>query len=118
MIRFVVPLKVTGEYGMNRIYAGAHWSVRKGQAEEIHRLVVLAMKAARIQRKPFEKPVSISIRYNTRMDIDNCGYLAKLLIDGMKGYLIKDDGKRYVKELALGFWEGDGVLVQVWEWNE
>lgn len=113
MIQFVIPLKVTGKYGLNKIYAGVHWSVRKRQAEEIHKLVVLALRAEGIKRKPHEKPVSISILYNTRMDIDNHGYLTKLIIDGLKGYLIQDDSKRYVRGITQGFWEGDGVLVEV-----
>ena len=34
MIRFTIPLKVNAEYGLNKVYAGVHWSKRKKQAEE------------------------------------------------------------------------------------
>lgn len=99
MIKFEIPFKVTGEYGMNKIYAGIHWAKRKKQADEIHMLVWSELRRQKIPKKIFEKPVVITIIYNSNLDIDNHGYLTKMLIDGLKGYLIADDDKSHVIEI-------------------
>lgn len=110
-----IPLKVTGEYGMNKIYAGVHWSKRKKQAEEIHALVRCELQRQKIPRKPFEKPVEIIFKYNSRLDVSNHGYLSKLIEDALKGYLIVDDSRKYVRRFVQEFWDGDGILVEVRE---
>ena len=118
MIAFVLDLEVTGEWGLNKLYAGVHWSKRKHQAEQIHGLVQTTLKQKRIPRKTFSKPVSVRISYNSRLDIDNHGYLSKLIIDGLKGYLIEDDRRKYIRALHQCFWSGEGVLVEVFEKGE
>lgn len=119
MIKFTIPLKVNAEYGLNKVYAGVHWSKRKKQAEEIHELVYHSMMQQNVPPVLFKRPVRIDISYNSRMDCDNHGYLTKLIIDGMKGYLLKDDSKKYVKGVYQTYLEGKkidyGVLVEVWE---
>ena len=118
MIAFVLDLDVTGEWGLNKLYAGVHWSKRKRQAEQIHGLVQTTLKQKRIPRKMFSKPVSVRISYNSRLDIDNHGYLSKLIIDGLKGYLIEDDRRKYIRALHQCFWSGEGVLVEIFEKGE
>lgn len=118
MIAFVLDLDVTGEWGLNKLYAGVHWSKRKHQAEQIHGLVQTTLKQKRIPRKMFSKPVSVRISYNSRLDIDNHGYLSKLIIDGLKGYLIEDDRRKYIRALHQCFWSGEGVLVEIFEKGE
>ena len=113
MISFVVDLKVNSEYGMNKLYSGVHWTVRKRQADFIHSLIQTTLYVNKVPKMPFKSPVKVSISYNSRLDIDNHSYLSKLIIDGMKGWLIQDDTKRYVRELNQKFWEGKGILVEV-----
>ena len=115
MIKFVVDFKVTGEYGMNKLYSNCHWTVRKRQADFIHSLVQTTLYANKIPKKLFSKPVKVTISYNSRLDIDNHGYLSKLIIDGLKGYLITDDTKKYLVELDQKFWNGEGIQVEVQE---
>lgn len=100
---------------MNKIYAGVHWSKRKKQAEEIHALVRYELYRQKIPRKPFEKPVEIIFKYNSRLDVSNHGYLSKLIEDALKGYLIVDDSRKYVKRIVQEFWDGDGICVEVRE---
>ena len=121
MIRFRLALKPTAKWGMNELYASAkHWSKRGSQAHEVHLLVKQAIRNQNRNVKPFKCPVSVRILYNSRLDLDNHGYLAKLIIDGMKGVLIEDDDRRYVKEITHGFHSGDPgvVLVEVKEIHE
>lgn len=110
-----LPLKVTGEYGMNKLYAGVHWAKRKKQADEIHALVRYELYRQRIPRKAFENPVEIIFKYNSRLDISNHGYLSKLIEDALKGYLIVDDSRKYVRRFVQEFWDGDGILVEIRE---
>lgn len=112
-IEFTVRCKPTSEWSMNSIYSGSHWSKRKHKADQIHRAVYAALKQAGIPRKPLPFPVRIHIRYNSRLDIDNHGYLAKLIVDGIKGWIVKDDSRRYVKELVQSFHEGKVDFIYV-----
>jgi hypothetical protein len=114
MISFVIDFKVDSTYGMNKLYAGTHWTKRKRQADFIHSLVQTTLYANKVPRMPFNKPVRVCISYNSRLDIDNHSYLSKLIIDGLKGYLIEDDTKKYLVELNQKFWNGNGILVEVY----
>lgn len=116
-MKFVIDFKVTGEYGMNKLYSGCHWTIRKRQADYIHSLVQTALYVNKVPKVIFKSPVKVTISYNSRLDIDNHSYLSKLIIDGMKGYLIQDDTKKYVVNLEQKFWEGQGVKVEVEEVN-
>lgn len=115
MIKFTVPLKVTGEYGMNKIYAGIHWKKRQQQAKEIHELMYYSMMAQHVPKKLFKRPVVINISYNSNLDIDNHGYLTKMLVDGLRGYLIVDDEREFVTEIRQKFYDGKDVLIEIWE---
>lgn len=90
-------------FGMNAIYAGKHWSQRRQDAEYWHALTLSAINAAHIRKRPFEKPVIITFLWNDRLDCTNHAYMAKLIEDGMKGKLITDDSKRYVRGIEHYF---------------
>lgn len=115
MTRFVIDLSVTSKYSMNEIYSGKHWSVRKKTADEIHELTQWCMIMSLVKKELYKKPVVVTISYDSRLDIDNHGWLSKMIIDAMKDYILKDDTKKYVKELRQKFWNGDGILVEVEE---
>lgn len=112
-IKFNIDLKVTGKYGLNKIYSGIHWAKRKKLADSIHLLVVSSLRNQKIPRKIFEVPVEITIFYNSRMDIDNHGFLTKMIIDALKGYLIQEDSKKYVCSITQQFWRGEGICVNL-----
>jgi hypothetical protein len=118
MVSFIVPLKVNAQYGLNKIYSGTHWNNRKKVAEEIHELVFYSLKQQKIPRCLFVNPVGICISYNSKLDCDNHGYLTKMIIDALKGYLIEDDDRKHVKEIRQRFHSGRDVVVEVWEMNE
>ena len=114
-IKFTIDEKITGKVGSNRFYAGVHWAVRKKTADYWHQLVVESMVKAKLPCMPFNKPVRVSLKVNSRLDIDNHAFLAKLIIDGLKGYLIEDDNRKYVQELNFAFWDSNLIEVEVEE---
>lgn len=119
VFRFWIPLQVRSkEFGMNELYSQSkHWGTRKWQAQQVHMLVRQQIRKVNRNAKPFDKPVVVTIWYNTRLDIDNHGYLAKLIIDGMKGILIQDDDRKNVKGIRQYFHSSDKgkIFVEVEE---
>lgn len=109
---FTIPIKVDARLSLNKIYSGVHYAVRRKMADEIHaatRYAILESGSYRLTKDP----VAVSMWFCSGLDLDNHGFLAKCIIDGMKGLLIADDNKKYLKSLTFGFWGGDGVLVQI-----
>ena len=103
------------QYGMNAYYAGKHWSERKKDAEFWHLLTRSAMNKQEVRRKPFEKPVEISFLWNDKLDLDNHAVMGKMIVDGMKGRLINDDNRTWLKGIYHGFHDEDYILVQIRE---
>ena len=103
------------QYGMNAYYAGKHWAIRKQDAEYWHMLTRSALNRQEVRRTPFEKPVEISFLWNDRMDIDNHAVMGKMIVDALKGRLINDDNRRWLKSVCHYFHDEDYILVQIKE---
>lgn len=103
------------DYGMNSYYAGKHWSVRKRDAEYWHWLVRAAMNEQNVRRAPFKKPVIVIFRWNDRLDIDNHAVMGKMIVDAMKGRVIEDDNRRWVKGVCHYFHDENYIAVEVRE---
>ena len=114
-IELVLPLKINSKVSLNSIYSSTHWTVRKRQANYIHDIVKMELLTRKIPREIFENPVRINFWWNSMLDLDNHGYLTKLIIDGLKGYLIHDDTKKHVQEIHHGYWLGKGVKIEISE---
>lgn len=114
-LEFKIPIEIDSNISLNLIYSGVHWKKRREKAKKIHSLVKIQLKKQKIEKKICENPVVIEIIYNSNLDIDNHGYLAKLIIDGMKDYLIQEDNKKYVAALLQGFQEEPGITVRMHE---
>ena len=101
------------EYGMNAIYAGKHWSRRKADGEYWHSLTHAALVRAGIPRNPAQKPVSIDFWWDDRLDLDNHAYMAKMIVDALKGWVIQDDNRRCVREIAHHWHDRGCILVEI-----
>lgn len=110
MIQFIIPFKVTYKYSLNRLYSGIHWATRKKQADEMHELVSLILKAQKID-KIIDEPIELELYFNSRLDCSNHGYLTKMIEDALKGTIIKDDTKKFVRGIYQSFWDGEGIKV-------
>ena len=103
------------QYGLNAIYAGKHWSRRNEDKEFWRLLVQSAMNRAGVPRKLFEKPVSVTMYWNDGLDLDNHAYMGKMIVDAMRGRILQDDSRRYVRAVTHRFHDKDYILVEVTE---
>lgn len=103
------------QFGLNAYYTGKKWQVRNKDAEFWHLLTRSAMNKQDVRQKPFEKPVEISFLWNDRLDLDNHAVMGKMIVDGMKGRLIKDDNRTWLKGIYHGFHNEEYILVQIRE---
>lgn len=117
---FYIDIKITGKLGLNGFYSGKNYYERKRQADGIHKIVYASLLTQKIPRKKFEKPVRIKILYpqTSKLDIDNHSVLGKMIIDGLKGYLLIDDDKRYVMGFWQDFYSGNKIKVSIEDWYE
>lgn len=103
------------QFGMNAYYAGKPWQMRKRDADFWHKLVWSCMESQDVRRFPFKRPVIICFHWNDRLDIDNHAVMGKMIVDAMKGRVIEDDSRRFVKGVCHYFHDEDYVGVEVRE---
>ena len=132
MIRFSIPYPADRHkksawmqrYGMNAYYSGKHWTYRSQDSRYWHALVWEQMAKARIPKRVLEVPVEIWFRWNDGLDIDNHAAMGKMIVDGMKGYLLKDDKPRYLKGVHHVFQtevrdkKRNAIIVEVRQYEE
>lgn len=104
------------EYGLNAYYSGVHWSVRKRDAEFWHKLTINSMLAQGFNpRQLHKKPVIITFYWNDRLDIDNHAAMGKMIVDALKGKVIEDDNKRWLKGVCHFFHDEPFITVEITE---
>lgn len=103
------------QYGTNAYYAGKPWQVRKRDAEFWHVLSRSCMDSQDVRWVPFKRPVVIVFHWNDRLDIDNHAIMGKMIVDAMKGRVIEDDSRRWVKGVCHYFHDEDFIGVEVRE---
>jgi hypothetical protein len=115
MIKFIIPYPKTPEgmkdwaekYGLNAIYSGKHWSKRKKDSEYWHQLVFSELRRQGIEPILHKAPVEIRFFWNDGLDIDNHAYMGKMIVDSLKGYLIKNDTRKYLSGVLHRFHDKD-----------
>lgn len=103
------------DYGLNKYWAGTHWSKRKQDAEYWHNLVRAEMNAQKVRRYPFENPVIITMYFNDRLDSINHAAVFKMVEDALKGRVINDDSRRCVRGSEIYFHEENYIRVVIRE---
>lgn len=100
-------------YGTNAYWSGKHHAKRAEDARYWHALTRAAISKAR--RTPFEKPVVITFLWNDALDIDNHSIMGKMIVDALKGRIIKDDSRHWLKGVEHFFHDGDYIKIIVTE---
>ena len=102
-------------FSLNAIYAGKHWSKRLEDKEFWHWLVRSELQKQKVPCKRFERPVRITFLHNCGLDIDNCSYEEKMIVDSLIGPVLIQDDRRYYTERVSKYHDGDGTRVMVEE---
>lgn len=102
-------------FSLNAYWSGKHYRARAQDARDIHSLVILALKQARIKKQPFRNPVEILFRWDDGLDIDNHAALGKMVVDALKGWVIQDDSPRWGRRITHEFWDEGKIGVEVRE---
>lgn len=100
-------------FGLNAYYSGKVWQARKADADYWHKVVWAELERQKIPKKVYSDPVCIRFWFNDRLDIDNDSIYMKLTIDALKGWIIQDDSKKYVRSVELNCHDEDYILVVV-----
>lgn len=112
-VRFTVREKKIGQYSLNKIYSGRHPRLRMQDANYWRVLVRNELQKQKIPKKIMREPVKISFGWPGRLDLDNYAYIRKMIIDALKGWVLEDDGQKFVAELYEILIKGDVITVQV-----
>lgn len=105
-------------FGLNAYYSGKHWTARQRDAEELHKLTEDALTAAHVPREPLQGPVRIAFFWDDGLDVDNHSVLGKCIVDALKGQIIHDDNRKWLKAISHEFWDGKVIKVEIREVSE
>lgn len=103
------------QFGANAYYAGKFWAQRKKDADYWHAMVRACMDRQGLRKRPFDRTVVITMYFNDRLDCSNHSVMFKMIEDGMKGRLIHDDSRKWVKGNEIYFHDEDYIKVVVRE---
>lgn len=102
-------------FSLNAYWAGKHYRQRAQDARDIHSLTILALRQGRVKKEPFRGPVRIVYEWDDNCDCSNHAALGKMIEDALKGWVIQDDSRRWVKEVTHKFWDCHAIRVTVEE---
>lgn len=102
-------------YGLNAYWAGKHWAQRKQDADYWHRLTLAEMNKQKVRRHPFGNPVVITFYWNDNLDCSNHAAIAKMIEDAMRGRVIENDNRRWVKGIEHYFHDEAFIRVSIRE---
>ena len=102
-------------YGLNAYWSGKHPKARARDAKYWHELTHAMLFKQGIQKSFFNKPVVINFYWNDGMDCTNHTAIGKMVEDALKGWVIKDDSRKYVQGVCHWFHDKDYILVEVTE---
>lgn len=118
-MEFIIPYpnikNFAKRFSLNAIYAGKCWPERRSDSQYWHGIVHAELCRQKVRHGIFKKPVKISFYWNDKMDCSNHAYIGKMIEDALKGYLIEDDTRKFVREIKHGFHDKPYILVRVEE---
>lgn len=100
-------------FGLNSYYSGKHWSKRKSDMDYLHALAAVAIGK---KYKMADGVVDVIFWWDDGLDIDNHAAMGKAFLDAMKGKIIRDDSRKYVRSITHRFWDKGKIKIDV-EWE-
>lgn len=121
MISFTIPYPPTKKgkaafckrFGLNAYYGKKQWGERTQDAREMHMLATASMRKARVRKELVSGPVEIRFYWNDGMDVDNHAIIGKMVTDAMKGYILPNDNRKWVRKVSHEFWDGGCIRVEI-----
>ena len=101
------------QFGLNSIYAGKHWAARNEDKKFWMHLVAVELKRQQVPERYFDRPVRIMFGWDDGLDIDNHAYMGKMIVDALKGHLLKDDSRKYLVSVAHEFRQDGCITVRI-----
>lgn len=91
---------------LNKLYSGVHWSKRSELAHIWHLMIIAAIREdyPGVSAPFFTTPVIVTVGVYAKRppDPDGCGFVAKLIIDGLRhAGVLADDTYKEVAEVRL-----------------
>lgn len=102
-------------FGLNAYYSGKHYRLRMQDVDFWHRLVSAELERQNVRKYPFHNPVILTFWFNDRLDCSNHAIYAKMIEDSLKGRIIKDDNRTWVRGIEMYFHDEDCIRVVVRE---
>lgn len=102
-------------FGLNAYYAGKHWTARRRDAEQLHAMAEAAMRKAGIFGHMFDSPVRVRFLWDDGLDVDNHAVFGKCVVDAMKGNIIRDDNRKWLKAVTHEAWDGGSIRIEIEE---
>ena len=99
-----------GKYSDNAFYSGKHWGERKRNADYWHNMVRACIDRAGLRKRPFDRPVAITVYWNDRLDVDNHSIMGKMIVEAMKGRLLQNDNKNWGRSVTHTFHDGGDYI--------
>lgn len=106
------PKKI-GQFSTNAYYAGKPFPIRNRDKDFWHWLTVEGMTKAKIPRKVLDVPVEIRFSFDDRLDCSNHSVIEKMIEDGMKGWILEDDTRKFVQRIVTEFNNDGKIVVEV-----
>lgn len=73
----------------------------------------VALRKAGIAPGLLSCPVEIHFFFDDGLDVDNHAVIGKAVVDALKGYLLRDDAKKWFHKVSYEFWDGGSILVEI-----
>lgn len=100
-MNLTIDLYLPKTISLNALYAGKHWTFRKKIKDEYKKIV--EKELANYDHNTY-RYMSISVRYNSRLDVDNNVLVSKFVADTLvANKWILDDSPKYYKSLRIVF---------------
>jgi hypothetical protein len=114
MIEFIISHNVTAKDGLNKFWAGVHWTQRKKWAE--YWRMVTRLSLANIPHRTLKSPIMFEFWFDSRLDLDGHACIVKEVIDTLvTDKWIVGDTRKHVQCIIYRFHDYGNTKVRVTE---
>lgn len=109
----VYPENFGKKYSTNKYYEGKNIHARNRDKDDWHGWVWEALYRMKVPKIPVDYPVELVFSFDDRLDCSNHSIVAKMIEDALKGWVIQDDTRKWVKRVVYEFNHQKKIIVEV-----